>query len=111
MSAEGLTRHQYQIVTGLFGLALTLVVFNIFLARGNQTVQTEVAARQQYVQQTVQVKNAAKQLVQLLANRSAQTGDEEIRRMLSSFGIEFRINRPQPAPGSTAADPFDEVLP
>ena len=109
MSKEGLTRQQYQILTGLFGLALTLVVFNIFLARGNQAQQEEVAKRQAYVQQTVRVQEVTKRLVQALANTSARTGDRAIRDMLSSFGIEFRVNRKQPAPAGNEL--YDEALP
>ena len=68
------------VLTILASLVLLLVVVNIFVALGNQSIQTEVGERQQTISQTLQLESLNQQLINVLASLALKTNDEGLKK-------------------------------
>jgi hypothetical protein len=77
------------ILTVLSCLVLLLVVVNIFVAMGNQSIQSEVSERQQIIAQTIQLDNLNRQLISVLANLALKTNDEALKKVLAEGGVNL----------------------
>jgi hypothetical protein len=97
----GLTSLQFNVLTSAGALSLVLVVANVGLSLNNREAQAQVNARQQYINDTVQLSRLNTQIVQALANLSVQTGDESIQRLLAAQGITISTE----AAAASAAEP------
>jgi len=84
-----LNRNQFLILTVLAALSLCLMLANMILYGGNRTVQTQVTARAQYIQQSLQLQTVYNALLRNLAQLSIKNNDTEIRDLLASHGITF----------------------
>jgi hypothetical protein len=102
-NSAGLSSVQYWTLTGIAVAAFALVVVNIGLSMSNAEVRKEVNARQQYIDQSVQLGRFHNQLVQGLATLSARSGDEELRSVLASHGINFSVGEGAPEASPPAA--------
>jgi hypothetical protein len=71
------------------GLILLLVLVNILIGMGNQSIQTEVAERQQDIAQTIQLETLNRQLITVLANMAFKTNDERLKKLLAETGINL----------------------
>jgi predicted Holliday junction resolvase-like endonuclease len=71
------------------GLILLLVIVNILIGMGNQSIQTEVAERQQDIAQTIQLETLNRQLITVLANMALKTNDERLKKLLAETGINL----------------------
>ncbi len=101
-----LTRTQYLTLVVLAALALLLVVANGIVFSLNRGVQTEVNARQQFVQQSVQLEDLYREIVKALAELGVKNGDQQIVQMLSAQGINVSVtNSPPPAATPQAPPP------
>jgi hypothetical protein len=89
--SSGLSEVQYWLLIGIGVLALMLVALNIVTDLDNVDLRAEVRARQQYINQSVQLGQFNKQLVQGLATLSAQSGDDDLRAVLAKHGIDFTV--------------------
>jgi hypothetical protein len=98
-----LTRTKYWIVTFLGLLSLALLVANFTLLRSNRGLQREIAARQQYVQQSVQLEGLYREIVRALAELAARNNDADVRALLGKHGITYAVNPPAAAPAPTPA--------
>jgi hypothetical protein len=76
-------------LTALSGLILLLVIVNIVIALGNQSIQAEVAERQQEIGQTIQLESLHRQLITVLANMALKTNDERLKKLLAESGINL----------------------
>jgi hypothetical protein len=85
----GLSSLQFSVVTGCGALALLLVIANAGLVLNNRAKQADVNARQQFINETVQLGRLNNQIVQALASLSARTGDDSLRGLLAAHGITF----------------------
>jgi predicted Holliday junction resolvase-like endonuclease len=85
------------LLTTWSGLILLLVVMNILIAMGNQSIQAEVAERQQDIAQTIQLETLNRQLITVLANMALKTNDERLKKLLAETGINLDA-APQGAP-------------
>ncbi len=83
---------KYWTLTILALLVLLLSISAVALSVVNRSAQAEWNVRQQYINQSIKLGQLNSQLVQELANVSAQTGDQQIRNILSSHGISFTTN-------------------
>jgi hypothetical protein len=90
---SGLSGTQYWALIALGVLALLLVAFNIVTATGNAGLRAEVNERQRSITEGVQLGRLNSQFVQALATLSAQTGDEDLRALLSEHGINFTVKQ------------------
>jgi len=70
-------------------LILLLVIVNILISLGNQSIQTEVAERQQEIAQTIQLEALNRQLITVLANMALKTNDERLKKLLAETGINL----------------------
>jgi predicted Holliday junction resolvase-like endonuclease len=73
----------------LSSLVLLLVLVNILLMMGNQSVQTEVGDRQQYIAQAIQLENLSRQVVGAMANMALKSNDEALKKLLMANGIDL----------------------
>jgi predicted Holliday junction resolvase-like endonuclease len=79
-----------EIILTIFScLILLLVVVNIFVGLGNQSIQSEVAERQQMIAQTIQLEALNRQLINVLANLALKTNDEQLKKILAAGGIDL----------------------
>lgn len=91
---RSLSGAQFWVLNVIAVLALVLVATNISLFLSNRAAQSEVNARQQYINDSIKLNRLSNQLIQSLANLSAQTSDGEIKDLLAAHGIQFNANSP-----------------
>lgn len=77
------------LLTSWSALILLLVIVNILIALGNQSIQAEMAERQQEIAQTIQLETLNRQLVTVLANMAIKTNDEQLKKLLAETGINL----------------------
>jgi predicted Holliday junction resolvase-like endonuclease len=78
----------------LFGfLTLILVFVNMFLLVGNQSLQRNVAERQQAIMQSIQMQGSAREIISALANLAVRTEDEQLKQLLTKHGITVTVNQ------------------
>jgi uncharacterized protein YpmS len=98
-----LRKWEFWTLTLLALLAAIFVVTNMVLFTTNRTAQTEVAGRQEYVQQTVQLEGLYRDIVKALADLSVRNQDEDLKGLLAAQGISITVNpAPAPAPAVNA---------
>ena len=86
------------LLTIISSLLLLLVVINIVISLGNQSVQSEVAERQQVISQTLQLEGLNRQLINVLANLALKTNDEALKKILAEGGIDLSgLTEPAPS--------------
>ena len=85
------------VMTLLSSIVLLLVVVNIIVALGNQSIQTEVGERQQAISQTLQLQDLNRQLINVLASLALKTNDDALKKILSAGGINLP-DTAEPAP-------------
>ena len=86
------------VLTILSSLVLLLVVVNIVISLGNQSIQSEVGERQQAISQTLQLEGLNRQLINVLANLALKTNDQALRKVLAAGGINLpSASAPAPA--------------
>lgn len=100
-----LERWQFLVVAALGLAALALVVLNATLFVANQGVQQEVAARQQYLQQTVGLEGLYREMVKALAELAVKNNDTQLLQMLSAQGINVTLPPAPAVPSSAVAVP------
>ncbi len=101
-----MSRVQHAIVTALAALALVLVAADLTLASLNRGLQADIALRQQYVQQSVQLEGLYREIVRALAELGARHNDEAVRALLQRHGITYTVNAPAaPAPAPAPRKP------
>ena len=88
------------LLTVLSTLVLLLVIVNIVLALGNQSIQAEVGERQQMLTQTMQLENLNRQLIGVMANLALKTNDEQLKKLLAESGVNLG---PAEAPNAAPA--------
>ena len=89
-----LKQWEFWTLTTLALLAAILMVVNMLLLTTVRAGQAEVAARQEYIQQTVPLETLYRDIVKALADLSVRRQDEDLRSLLSSQGISVTINGP-----------------
>jgi len=85
------------LLTILSCFVLLLVVVNILISLGNQSIQSEVAERQQAISQTLQLEGLNRQLINVMANLALKTNDEALKKVLAEGGIDLSA-AVEPAP-------------
>jgi len=70
-------------------LLLLLVLGNVLLVIGNQSLQTEVGDRQQIIAQAIQLETLSRQVVGVLANMALKNNDEQLKKLLQASGVDI----------------------
>jgi hypothetical protein len=90
--ADVLNKTQFGLLL-LFALtALVLVLVNVGLFYTNQDLSETVAGRQQYLQQSDQLLQVYRPMINSLAELANKGNDSQIRDLLASQGITFNAN-------------------
>lgn len=92
-----LTPLQHKILITLALIALLLAATNAVLFSGNRSLQSEIASRGQYIQQSLQLEPLYQGLIRTLAELAAKDNDPQLRGLLSEQGISFTITTPPAA--------------
>jgi hypothetical protein len=82
--------------TVLAVLILVLVLVNVLLSLGNQSLRAEVNERQQFIMQSVQLEGLHREIIGALATVAVKTNDEQLKSLLASQGISVSAS-PTPA--------------
>jgi predicted Holliday junction resolvase-like endonuclease len=80
------------VFTVLAVLILILVVVNILLSLGNQSLRVEVSQRQQFITQSIQLEGLHREIVTTLASIAMKTNDGQLKNLLASQGISLGAN-------------------
>ena len=88
-------------LTALAVLMLVLVLVNIVLSLGNQSLRAEVNERQQFIAQSIQLEGLHREIITALATVALKTNDEQLKSLLASQGISFS---PNPAPARAGSN-------
>jgi hypothetical protein len=94
---------QFRLLIALGVLTIALALTNAVLFTQNRTVQQEVNARQQYVQQSASLEGLYRDIVKALAELAVKSNDAPLLQMLASQGISLTMNAPPAAPAQAAA--------
>lgn len=88
-----------RVLTGLAVLMLVLVLVNILMSLGNQSLRAEVNERQQFLAQSMQLEGLHREIITVLATVALKTNNDQLKSLLVSQGINF--GQPPPPAGST----------
>ncbi len=94
--------------TALASLALVLVIFDGWLVTSNAGIRADVNARQQYINQSVQLSRLNQELVNELGG-FALKNNAAIRQLLTDSGIT--VVGPAPPPAQAAPAPAGQANP
>ena len=89
-----LARWQLVVLNVLGAAAIALVVANTWLFIDNRAAQAELAQRQQFVQQSVQLQSLYGDLVKALAEAGARGNDRQLLDLLAAQGLNVTITPP-----------------
>ena len=87
------------VLTGLAVLVLLLVLVNILISLGNQSLRMEVNERQQFLAQSMQLEGLHREIITVLATVALKTNNDQLKSLLASQGI----NLGQPPPPAAGA--------
>jgi len=83
----------------LAGLMLVLVLVNVLLSLGNQSLRLDVNGRQQFITQSIQLEELHREIVAALASIAVKNKDEQLKNLLASQGIGL-VGNPRAAGGA-----------
>jgi hypothetical protein len=86
------------ISTALAVLMIVLVLVNILMSLGNQSLRAEVSERQQFLAQSMQLEGLHREIITVLATVALKTNNDQLKSLLASQGINF--GQPPPPAGS-----------
>ena len=86
-----------RILTALGIFLLLLVLVNILLSLGNQSLRAEVNERQQLLTQSIQLEGLHREIVTVLATVALKTNNDPLKSLLASQGIN--LGQPPPPAG------------
>ena len=89
-----------RVLTGLAVLMLVLVLVNILMSLGNQSLRAEVNERQQVLAQSMQLEGLHREIITVLATVALKTNNDQLKSLLASQGINF--GQPPPPPAGSA---------
>jgi hypothetical protein len=81
-------------------LTIVLVGANYFVLSSNQTIQVDANQRQQFINQSTQLKRADDLLIRTLAQAAISAKDDKLRDLLAQQGVTMTPPASEPAPGS-----------
>jgi len=94
-------------VTLVAAIGVVLVLVNMVLVERNRTLQAEVNARGQYIQQTTRAEVLHRELINAIANLAVRNKDDALRTILTQHGITFNPGQ-VPVGGGPSSAPAPE---
>jgi hypothetical protein len=89
-----------RVLTGLAVLMPVLVLVNILMSLGNQSLRAEVNERQQFLAQSMQLEGLHREIITVLATVALKTNNDQLKSLLASQGINF--GQPSSPPAGSA---------
>lgn len=80
-------------------LTIVLIGTNFFVLSSNQTIQAEANQRQQFINQSIQLRRADDLLIRMLAQAAISAKDDKLRDLLTQQGVTMTAPASEPAPG------------
>jgi ABC-type transport system involved in cytochrome bd biosynthesis fused ATPase/permease subunit len=99
-----LKQWQFALLTFIAALAVVLALINMAMFAQNRDAQMQVAGRSQFIQQSGQLQNLYKELVNGLADLAVRNQDQALRDLLTAQGITLNAPPQGAPPASGAAD-------
>lgn len=100
-----LTRLQYWTLIAIGAGCLALALANMALFTGNRTLQGEVSARNQYIQQSGALQGLYQGIVRAVADLAVRNKDDRLRAVLTRQGIKVTTSAAPPAGAAAASQP------
>lgn len=72
---------------------LTGTVMNAMILKENRYTRGLIIERQQLITESISLEKFSNNFIRALANLSAETGDETIKKLLADNGITFSVNK------------------
>ena len=85
---------QFWSLTLFAAIAVALAATNIVLYGQNRDLQTEIAARAQYVQQSAQLETLFQEILKALADLSVRNKDSALAELLARRGFTVTVTPP-----------------
>ena len=101
----------YWASVALGALTIVLVVANFFVLSSNQSIQAEANQRQQFINQSVQLKRVDELLIRAIAQASINAKDDKLRDLLTQQGVTMTAPTSEPAPGAAGTDAATPAAP
>ncbi|MBI2358161.1 MAG: hypothetical protein HYV04_04520 [Deltaproteobacteria bacterium] len=76
-------------LTPLAGLIFVLVLVNVLLILGNQSLRVDVTERQQVITQGIQLEGLHREIVGALASAAVKHNDEQLKSLLATQGVSI----------------------
>lgn len=84
---------------------VVFAILNMVLYSGNQNLRTQVSNRQQYIQQSLQLQNLYREIVQTMVDLSVHNHDAQLKAILNRQGIKVHPQAAaNPAPAATSTN-------
>jgi hypothetical protein len=87
----------YWASVALGALTIVLVVANFFVLSSNQSIQAEANQRQQFINQSAQLKRVDDLLIRAIAQASVNAKDDKLRDLLAQQGVTLTAPTSEPA--------------
>lgn len=91
-TSQGLNPREYWTLSAASVTCVMLVIVNISLSRGNHEMSSQVAKRQLFITQSVQLDKVNKQLVNAIAQFAVRDDDSALEGILTDHGITINRN-------------------
>lgn len=76
-------------MTPLAVLILILVLANVLLTLGNQSLRQQLAQRQQIINQSIQMEGLHREIVKAIATVAMKNNDDQLKGLLASQGVNL----------------------
>ena len=106
-----LKRVQYWMLSAVGAGCLALAALNMMLVLGNHTLQNEVSARSQYIQQSGALQGLYQGIVRAVADLSVRNKDDRLSAVLARQGIKVTASATPPAGAAAAAPQTQPIAP
>ncbi len=95
----------YWTSVGLGAVTIVLVVANFFVQSSNQSIQAEANQRQQFINQSAQLKRVDDLLIRAIAQAAVTAKDDKLRDLLAQQGVTLTPTATEPGSAPGAAEP------
>ena len=94
---------QFWTLNALAVVALVLATINITYFQSNREARTQVAERQQFINQTARLNQLNVEVVKALARVAVEENDAAIGDLLQRAGISYRVRAAEDSAGAAPA--------
>ena len=82
-----LKKREHMILLAVSIIVAVMILLNVVLERSNRSLQMNVAQRQTYIQQSVQLEGLYVEIIKAIAELSERAEDGDLRQVLTNQGM------------------------